>query len=877
MSTAATRSHLKNSTDAINTTESLTAEQAIFALKVSTLLKLTGFDPKKIELEMFRKMALLVFMRAYKVIYNEEEVPGVSKRQMDFAMSFTVDNAQSFMDCLHEKTKNDVLTSFSAGDLVNGTPFCVGLLVGLLYNELQAFILETMNGRLSEKEKRFRDGDMRFLAESVSASDVLRKDPPSVPSVMEPRPTAIYSDVLVTFQNTASKSERVAATTAITAPAPLTAKASSVRFEEPVASSSSAVAARPLSVGSSYFRGSANRSSTPAVPPLETPPSSPARALFLSLEKTSGGYPNPTLKTKSRGATSRSPYLSSPFAYPFPGGTTAGSPALKSAVQSIQETLLDMEVTVDYDSALKFSNRRARPLNQTAGPPPPEKGGGLSRQGRTLKSIQDYTLQRRRERTNHKPPTILVAHFYGAYNFLEPLDVLITIEHCHSCDMHSFSLRHTETDYSAYADHVFKTLVQELFDSRVCCRVGIYRFLACVRPEIGQTREARIGAFEVQVAYRHTSGRIDYETLHSKLLTHKWPSKMPLKSKLKAFINRAKMSHFSEFTPNTDTAEVKAATVEGGLAPYVVGLVEWHELAVSEEGWSYPEDKNRGEGALLYEPCAERVDLAADAAAGAGLQSVCWLYDTRPLAACNVRRRAPVGSTVLVSRVPSVGGGSERHRLVGVVDSYPTDPQVAMNSVLVRLRYFSAPTLVQASGCRSYSEDDESDVEYEPDGTDEQTNVPCELSALLLLALSRFGTAGAVWRKVSRDDVVDRTASSSVCTLTTTSFFQQLRLLAYDLERIHCLSNSHRITHPISGEQVDLQLSYSPRSMRWIEGRFGSDRVDVLRLEQLLTSDSVLAAMSYSPARAQHIEAQQLSPAPAAGRSAATEETQQQQ
>lgn len=75
--------------------------------------------------------------------------------------------------------------------------------------------------------------------------------------------------------------------------------------------------------------------------------------------------------------------------------------------------------------------------------------------------------------------------------------------------------------------------------------------------------------------------------------------------------------------------------------------------------------------------------------------------------------------------------------------------------------------------------------------------------------------------------------------------------MVFDIEKVHSSSSSMtRVRHPVTGELVDLQNSYGPRTMRWVERRFDSALVDVLRLERLVTSDTALSSsMRFSPAK----------------------------
>jgi hypothetical protein len=122
-------------------------------------------------------------------------------------------------------------------------------------------------------------------------------------------------------------------------------------------------------------------------------------------------------------------------------------------------------------------------------------------------------------------------------------------------------------------------------ESGVCARVGVTRIRARITSKSKTTDvDSRIGAFEVQAAFRNSGGEICTELLHSKLLTRHWPSKSGMEKKLKDFILKSGIATHPLYVENS------SSDGEGsdGLSPYPLGHVEWEETPLSSTTWMYP-------------------------------------------------------------------------------------------------------------------------------------------------------------------------------------------------------------------------------------------------------------------------------------------------
>jgi len=192
--------------------------------------------------------------------------------------------------------------------------------------------------------------------------------------------------------------------------------------------------------------------------------------------------------------------------------------------------------------------------------------------------------------------------FYALTSQTMPLDLLITIEHCHSCSQHAMHSKHDERQYVSMANAFLRTLVEVAHAEKICCRVGVCRFDSVLRSE-GEEGEhhSRIGSFEIQVIY-HTwtgiprskgaseSGGVVSEILHSKLTSQRWPAKSVVEKRFKAFLNRFNVPVRDPALPATAML-AKTRLRDGGsdgTAVYPVGpMVAIDDVKVAQDKWEF--------------------------------------------------------------------------------------------------------------------------------------------------------------------------------------------------------------------------------------------------------------------------------------------------
>ena len=84
---------------------------------------------------------------------------------------------------------------------------------------------------------------------------------------------------------------------------------------------------------------------------------------------------------------------------------------------------------------------------------------------------------------------------------------------------------------------------------------------------------SRIGAFEVQIAYRNSKNELQLDLLHSKLVTRRWPSKTVLEKRIRAFVSQCSIPTFSTFDGSYGDGYGS-----DGLGSYPIGNAAWEGI-----------------------------------------------------------------------------------------------------------------------------------------------------------------------------------------------------------------------------------------------------------------------------------------------------------
>jgi len=181
--------------------------------------------------------------------------------------------------------------------------------------------------------------------------------------------------------------------------------------------------------------------------------------------------------------------------------------------------------------------------------------------------------------------------YYSFYNDLQYYDLLLSAEYCSNCNNH-ISLRHDSKQYEVITKNCIEILLQLLADYKLNARIGMIKVTPSVQtsikendnnsnnktisksntpslkrpvsaPSLRSKDEAkndaihnnnsinncnstipgsRLGALEIQIAYKDSTGKMHLKVIHSKLQSLTWPIKAKLIENFKIFIQEYKNS-----------------------------------------------------------------------------------------------------------------------------------------------------------------------------------------------------------------------------------------------------------------------------------------------------------------------------------------------
>ena len=461
---------------------------------------------------------------------------------------------------------------------------------------------------------------------------------------------------------------------------------------------------------------------------------------------------------------------------------------------------------------------------------------------RVEKSAEEFVRKqleaRKLEKGDKERISPLRPRMFGAYEKLENLDLIFSIEYCHNCKFHNISLRHDPQEYINHADQFLKHLARLTHENRVCARVGVTRFEANITQKTKTSDlDNRIGAFEIQVAYRSASGALFTEILHSKLQKRSWPSKTVIEKRLNSFLGRINPIRISD-TINMETSEF-SGTGKDGMSDYPIGCGPWLSTPISLPEWTF------GGAGTKEGP-------------DGSLTTVQWAFDTRSVADIP---KFSVGTTVWVTSslknffVTQQGTEKEieeRHNLLGVVKKiHPrTESEQAEGTsrrLVIKLKYRTEELTVSELDCVSLNDVqvDEVRKEYESGTSTLPKVLETVLSGALRLDVLNFFVKES-------DDIKDDNDS---VLLSRTSFFNQVRFMAAQVEDAFHVQGENLVASVHNHcDLLDLQLVYSEHCLDFIFDMFGGLRVNTDEMLQKLRSgvahhgekDTVARAMAPS-------------------------------
>jgi len=424
---------------------------------------------------------------------------------------------------------------------------------------------------------------------------------------------------------------------------------------------------------------------------------------------------------------------------------------------------------------------------------------------RTQTSVEDYVVKQAKIRVPEpveKYPTLCTQNF-AAYRFMENLDIVISVEHCCNCSFHAMSLRHKPDEYVAHANTVLKDLAQTCHQFHPCARVGVVRFNANITKKSRESDvNSRIGALEVQVAFKNNKGVVTPELIYSKLKSRRWPSKSVLNQKLKTFLSGQDLQIYE-----ADEADCYDDHETNGNQTYPVGTGDWDDTPLSGASWQYGH------------PGTENTKFPVQ-----------WVFDSRCRASFP---KYSDGDFLYAQNIENDMGYIESHRRPGIVKrSFKSAQYVDM--VALKLKYVEDEVVVPEEDCVLA---DSNDI----DTSFEMTNgIPKPLFTVLKFAATH---GKAEWRTYDerRDKVVSKVGARGRLTpefhLCRQSFYKLIHTLAWEAIELYKEDN-YQMADPFSGDVVDVQLAYAEHILDTLFIKFQKP-VDTINLQELLRKANI--------------------------------------
>jgi hypothetical protein len=809
-----------------------------FAQKATAIVKAAGFDPKTIDLETFRRLAPIIFTRAYCAIYKEQliyDINEYSNREEQIL------NSQLVIDGLTAKTRNPALATVSGIDIFQGNHRAVGILAGALFAEGQRLWMEKMNAPPVKTSPDIKDRDSPQKPDSEAEEidhdeeriqlEMIKNSSNIPPHELEKLLNRIaYLEERLKKRTRRSKSRSKS-------PPNRRGDNPNNRSRDHRSRSPEARTQQEQEQQQQYpFRTSATKrdfvdnasdiseddgdsmgdnGSEPALPRPKSrsskrrirPSSAPSRRRVREVSHRL--YSAPLNKQVMEFAHQQVPpkQPKPPMANPlYTYDLTSGRRILVTQAEHDRElreqakkTLGNLNhITKDEDDFMGGGLDSQHKLNVNGRPSHPEYPCK-----RIETSAEEWVKKNRLIAAVDKPvaemPSAKPLFFYQQMN---QLDIVFSIEHCHNCEHHQITTRHNPLEYKKNADEFLRILAQCAMQSGLCMRVGVARFEADITCKSRMTDEnSRIGAFEVQIACKNERGELSMGLLHSKLFSGRWPSKSVLEKRFHTFM--AKFPSLPTYAYSAD-----------GVTDY--------SMEISADGQNYPIGRCTFTDTALADPFWSFTSFQASSSA-----SVMWVFDTRSL---QHMAKFSLQSMVLVNNVTYQPGCVEKYPLIGVVKRYEDNGNNHSNSrhLYVQLKYHQSDSRVLESDCIPY--DEHHPLLKKPLAGD-AGKLPLDLEGLLMLGQRENLLQ---WQMSDEEDriVVNGTALE----LSLKSLYHQLRKLAWQLA---AKLPSKPLLHPLLGRVIDTQLCYSERMMSKLLEMFGS-HVNMQVLERYLPVDPKL-------------------------------------
>lgn len=825
-----------------------------FAQKATAIVKAAGFDPKAIDLETFRRLAPIIFTRAYCAIYKEQllqEISEYSNREDQIL------NSQLVIDGLTAKTRNSALATISGIDIFQGNHRAVGILAGVLFAEGQRLWMEKMKTQkpplsmksdgVSAKEGKVEaQTEPGEVAESLTAAQERKKiETMMASSIVPPQELEKLMNRIAYLENRLKrKTKRVSAspqrrssrspTSRSASPTNRRSNSPETRLRKQNASSNkedvygkNADDTSDISDndGESLNAPEGDHDSEP--PPTmrrrpksgrrNRPSSAPStrRVKEVSSRLYNAPLNKQILEVAQAPAKPKPPIVNPLFTYDMKSGRrilVAQAEHQRELREQAKKAMGNLNTITNDEDEFMGGERRGGHGPTNAVSQYPCKSIETSVEEWVKKARQVGGLN------DGGKSGLPSARHLNVYSNLRTLDMMVTIEHCHNCEHHQITTRHNAHEYKKLADDFLRVLAEVILHSGLCVRLGVASFEAEITCRSKTTDEnSRIGAFEVQVASKNAHGDFLSALLHSKLFSGRWPSKSVLEKRLKAFVSKLQLPTVHCTSDGYAVTDYNMEISEG--QNYPVGRCNISDTALGDPLWSFASFQQQSTS---------------------NNNSIMWVFDTKDL---QHQAKFRAQDRVFVKNIVYQPGFVEKYPLPAIVKRYESSSgngnQAPNHNKTARMLYvqlqYQPKSELRVSESDCLGEDDFHlqfpEPQQSPRGGS-SSSLPFDLEAMLLLAQKE---QKLVWTK--GDDVADSVidAGAGEYLLSPTSLYQQLRKMAWTLVIYFVQQRNQRsLTHPTSGRVFDAHRAYSERTLRTMIDRFGPVTINTRSLERAL-------------------------------------------
>jgi hypothetical protein len=393
------------------------------------------------DLKRFYELAAVIITRAYGGIYKESLAGIIPDPQNDEDL---VNNAHKVINGLISKTNDRSLMEISGRDVVSGSQKAVGILVSVLYSEGNRLWLQKLNKADDCQTETSEDGDdyrdYGSNRKKNTANTVKREK-------KGPTRRCPYTETEAEISSFDEQLDRIISGDGDD-------DSNSERDGHGYRNDYNAISQmggtrkkRPSSAPSrskSGHRGRIALAQAAAVERLFS--ANKYRDILIArLAEQSAGKPPPATRPDSD-------KNSQPYTYDMKSGRKVilSQAYLDSVARRRKiEALNNVKKMSDIDGEKKSSDTGLPPVPSR--PEWPGKSTGAS----VDKWIKRMTASSPEEDSAFSRPQM-----YGAYQLMEKLDMVISIEHCFNCAHHSLSLRHDPKEYMRNANECIRTVAQ---------------------------------------------------------------------------------------------------------------------------------------------------------------------------------------------------------------------------------------------------------------------------------------------------------------------------------------------------------------------------------------------------------------------------------